>query len=204
MTLANKITLFRFGMTLVYFVVLSFALGQKADGDNFQILMDVAFFLFVVAGILDLVDGYVARKYNEQSDLGRVLDPLVDKIIICGSFVYFVVLEPVQTLVLPWMPVLIITREFVVHAVRLDIEASGVPFGATFWGKQKTFIQNLAAGGCLLFSAHLIRLPKEAVYVLGIILAALVYLAMISTLVSGIIYVVDAARVLTRDRKKVQ
>jgi phosphatidylglycerophosphate synthase len=104
-------------------------------------------------------------------------------------------------MVMPWMPVLIITREFVVHAVRLDIEASGIPFGATFWGKQKTFIQNFTAGGCLIYSAHLVRLPAEAAEIFRIILMALLYLAMISTLVSGIIYVVDAARVLARGRK---
>lgn len=201
MTLANKITVLRFLMTLVYFVILSFVLRYPWESDEFQILLDVAIGIFLVAGALDVVDGYVARKYNEQSDFGRILDPLVDKIIICGSFVFFVLFDPIRHVVMPWMPVLVITREFVVHAIRLDIEASGIPFGATFWGKQKTFIQNFTAGGCLIYSAHLVRLPEKAADVFEIILIALLYLAMISTLVSGIIYLVDAARVLSRGRK---
>lgn len=198
-------------MALVYFLILSFAIKRDPiDGtpfwltDQFQYLLDGAIFLFLLAGALDVVDGYVARKYNEQSNLGRILDPLVDKIVICGSFVYFVLLDPVQDVVQPWMGVLVLIREFVVHAVRLDIEASGIPFGATFWGKQKTVIQNIAAGGCLIYSAHLCRLPGSWPYGFKIILVALLYLAMISTFVSGIIYLVDAVRVLARDRNKVQ
>jgi CDP-diacylglycerol--glycerol-3-phosphate 3-phosphatidyltransferase len=204
MTLANKITLFRIALTLVYFVVLSFALGLEKLSDEFQWTLDACIFLFLLATALDVVDGWVARMYNEQSELGRILDPLADKIIICGSFVYFVLLEPVRHIIHPWMAVLIITREFVVHAVRLDAEGRGIPFPATFWGKAKTFVQNFAAGGCLIYSAHLCRLPEGGRRVFETILIALVYLAMLSTLLSGIIYAVDAARVLTRERGKVQ
>ncbi len=200
MTLANKITLGRFVLTIGYFVVLQLALGYKVDAPEYQILLDVAIGIFMVTGALDVVDGFVARRYNEQSTLGRILDPLVDKIVICGSFVYFVMFEPIQDILMAWMPVLIITREFVVHAIRLDVEAAGIPFGANFWGKQKTFIQNFTAGGCLIYSAHLVWLPVEAASVFKIILTALLYLTMISTLVSGIIYIVDAAKLLVRDR----
>jgi CDP-diacylglycerol--glycerol-3-phosphate 3-phosphatidyltransferase len=190
MTLANRITLFRFGLSLVALVILHFAIERDAD----PLLLDVCTTIVLVATVLDVVDGYVARRQGEVTQLGRVLDPLVDKILICGCLVFYVRLEALQGIIEPWVPAVIVVREFAVHAVRVDVEERGVAFGASLWGKQKTFLQTVAVVGCLLYASHLSKIESWNQW--RMILLVLVGLAVASTVVSGIIYAVAAVRAL--------
>jgi phosphatidylglycerophosphate synthase len=59
--------------------------------------LDIAFILFVVAGLTDIVDGTIARKLNVASKFGRMLDPLADKVLVCGAFICFAIIYYRQT-----------------------------------------------------------------------------------------------------------
>src|ERR1035437_2049774 len=101
--------------------------------------MQIAFVVFLVAVLTDILDGYLARKWKVESAFGRVVDPFVDKILVCGAFVFFSsthFLDPTElrkfaelgphpfpgamsiTGVAPWMTVAIIAREFFVTSIR--------------------------------------------------------------------------------------
>lgn len=192
MTLANRITIFRFGLILVYFVLLHLAL----DHDRASLLLDISLILLVIAAFLDVLDGVVARRRGETSEFGRVVDPLVDKILICGSFIFFVGLDALDGIAEPWVATVFLIREFGVQAVRVDLEAQGIPFGASMWGKWKTLAQTLAAGGCLLYASHAQDVPWSQAF--RVLILALVGLAVVSTVASGILYAVGAVRALRR------
>src|SRR6185369_14028873 len=91
--------------------------------------------VFIVAAGTDWLDGYFARKYGQVTNLGRILDPFVDKIIICGSFV-FLVAEP-DSGVQAWMAVFVVGRELLVTALRSYLEGEGADFSAVMSGKLK-------------------------------------------------------------------
>lgn len=198
MTAANKVTLLRFVITLIFFVVLTIAIDAREPARVW--LIDAANILFLLAGFLDVVDGYLARKYNETSALGRVMDPLVDKIIISGAFIFCIQLPGLEGVVQPWMVVVIIVREFVVQGIRVEMEASGKEFGAQTAGKIKTFVQSFTTSGLLLYAAHLSQPPFQPTT--GALIYALVWLTVISTAVSGIIYLVDAVRFFTSEKAR--
>ncbi len=190
MTWANRITLFRFVLTILVLALLHVAI-ETGQGSG---LLDACAALVVIASLLDVLDGYVARLTGQVTQLGRILDPLVDKILICGCFIFYVRLDALAGIVEPWVPAVLVVREFAVHAVRVDVEGRGTAFGASLWGKQKTFLQTVAAVGCLLYASHLSKMDSR--YTSKAVLLILVGLAVASTLVSGIIYAVAAARAL--------
>jgi CDP-diacylglycerol--glycerol-3-phosphate 3-phosphatidyltransferase len=84
---------------------------------------------------------------------GRIADPVADKIIVCGSFAYLLVLGP-RPVVQAWMVVLILAREFLVTGVRSFAESHGQAFGALYWGKAKMTIQCVAIVTVLVYLAH--------------------------------------------------
>jgi CDP-diacylglycerol--glycerol-3-phosphate 3-phosphatidyltransferase len=107
-----------------------------------------ALVVFVVAAISDALDGYLARRLNQATDIGRQLDPLVDKVMVAGAFIYFATIE--GTGVAPWMVTAIVVRELLIQGVRSLIEGRGEPFGANLAGKLKTTFQCLAIVAVLL------------------------------------------------------
>ncbi len=113
-----------------------------------------AFVLFLIAVGTDWLDGYYARKYNQVTTLGRILDPFADKVIVCGTFIFILVApgmyqEPwgLQA----WMVVVIIGRELLVTALRSFLEERGSDFSANLSGKLKMVLQCAAAGSALVF-----------------------------------------------------
>ena len=104
--------------------------------------------LFVLAAATDALDGYLARKYKQVTTLGRILDPFVDKIIICGAFV-FLVARP-DTGVNAWMVIAVLGREMFVTGLRSFLEQSGHDFSAVWSGKIKMVLQCIAVTACLL------------------------------------------------------
>jgi len=190
MTLANRITLFRFALSIGVLALLHVAIETGAPSG----LLDACSAIILIAAVLDVVDGYVARRAGEVTQLGRVLDPLVDKILICGCFIFYLRLDALQGIVEPWIPAVLVVREFSVHAVRVDVEARGIAFGASLWGKQKTFLQTVAAVGCLIYASHLSKMESRDGS--KMILLVLMGLAVASTVVSGIIYALAAFRTM--------
>jgi CDP-diacylglycerol--glycerol-3-phosphate 3-phosphatidyltransferase len=194
MTLANKITSVRFLLCAVYFVLLEFC-QQKSQGARDVRMMTLAFVLNQIIAWSDLLDGYVARKFKQITHFGRIADPLVDKILVCGSFIYFLKLDPLPHYFTAWFVVVVLGREFLVSGIRGAAEAAGIPFGATFWGKQKTFVQNTTVGWGLGFAAWTAHVRWT-----GIALEALVWITLVSTVVSGLTYVMDARKLLGSER----
>ncbi|QDU59549.1 CDP-diacylglycerol--glycerol-3-phosphate 3-phosphatidyltransferase [Planctomycetes bacterium Pan216] len=102
----------------------------------------LALIVFVVAAITDWLDGYYARRLGLTSPLGRVYDPLVDKVLISGSFIF---LLPIPGAGLnAWMVTIIVAREFIVTGLRGFLEQKGVAFGADRFGKIKMVLQCVA------------------------------------------------------------
>jgi len=153
--------------------------------------LDIAFVLFIVAGLTDIADGKIARKYNVTSKFGRVVDPLADKCLVCGAFICFAIIgEPklfnfskVTLTAIHWgVAGVIITRELFVTILRHVCEAKGIKFPATISGKMKMFVQAFAIGTVLVKTAHV----QTAMW--GYWFTAIVYALTVGiTVVSGVL-----------------
>ena len=117
-----------------------------------------AFILFLVAVGTDWLDGYYARKFNQVTTLGRILDPFADKVIVCGTFIFILVAPGMSSEPYPgprglraWMVVVIVGRELLVTALRSFLEERGSDFSANMSGKLKMVLQCFAAGASLVF-----------------------------------------------------
>jgi len=166
--------------------------------------------LFVIAAGTDWVDGYWARKYGQITQLGRVMDPFADKIIICGAFIFLAAVPHVRDSPLPasgiapWMAVLVVAREMLVTALRSFFEEGGVDFSAKWAGKWKMLFQCLAVGFSLYRLGHYFdpRYPADWTAAppnwLTYSLAALVWIAIAFTVYSGWEYVRTALRLLRK------
>lgn len=104
--------------------------------------------LFVFAVATDVLDGYIARRYKLITQLGRILDPFVDKFITSGTFLFLLPLP--ESGVTPWMVVIVLGREMLVTSLRGFLETQGADFSASASGKLKMFLQCVAATISLL------------------------------------------------------
>lgn len=138
LNLPNAITFLRLVLSLVLFALIQ-------SGDCW--LWAAGLFVFAVA--TDVLDGWIARKYKLITQLGRIMDPFVDKFITGGTFLF---LLPVarQSGVDPWMVVIVIGREMLVTSLRGFLERQGADFSASASGKLKMFLQCAAATAALL------------------------------------------------------
>jgi CDP-diacylglycerol--glycerol-3-phosphate 3-phosphatidyltransferase len=180
LTVPNLLSLARLVLAIVFFVAVE--RGQAV----------AAFCLFAVAASTDWVDGWYARRFNQVSRLGRIFDPLVDKVIVCGAYV---LLAAAGTAIAPWMAVVVTVRELVVTAIRAEMEKAGRDFSAALSGKLKMVLQCLAIGLVLAGLAW----PGLDSGGVGIDTLArwVSWAAVIATIWSGIEYLI-AARVLVR------
>lgn len=174
--LPNQLTVARLALSLVLFGLITFKLYA------------IGFFVFVVAASTDWLDGYFARKYGMVTMLGRILDPFVDKIIICGTFICLVA-DP-RSEIQGWIAVAVVGRELLITALRSFLEQQGADFSATMSGKLKMLLQCLAAGASLFYLSDLAApaggtSPDWVYYVL----VASVWGALALTVYSGIEYV---------------
>ena len=138
MNLPNKLTILRIALSFVLILVLLIpGLAAKV----------AALAVFILASVTDLLDGRLARKWGIVSDLGVLLDPLADKILVLSAFVAFVYLQVVP----PWMVVLVAGREFLITGFRLFALGRGHVLPAEAAGKHKTVSQMTAISLILLF-----------------------------------------------------
>lgn len=166
--------------------------------------------LFVIAAGTDWVDGYWARKYGQITQLGRVMDPFADKIIICGTFIFLAGVPRVgndwlpASAIAPWMAVLVVAREMLVTAIRAFFEEGGTDFSAKWAGKWKMLFQCLA----VVLSLYRLWLYFDPKYPamwrepppdwLNWSLHAMVWTAIVFTVYSGWGYVAAALRLLRK------
>ena len=128
MNLANKITLLRILMVPLIIVLLYF------EGPVFCFLAACA---FAFASATDWVDGYIARRWNMVTSMGKFLDPLADKVLICSVLIMFVHLEWVAA----WVVIIMVCRELVVTGLRAIASDEGIVLAADKFGKAKTVLQ---------------------------------------------------------------
>ena len=90
------LTFGRLVLTIVFLIMILYSPRLYAEGERpFPDFLDIAFILFVVAGLTDIIDGAIARKLGVSSKFGRMVDPLADKILVCGAFICFAIIgEP--------------------------------------------------------------------------------------------------------------
>jgi CDP-diacylglycerol--glycerol-3-phosphate 3-phosphatidyltransferase len=192
----NLITLARLALTVVFFVLLN-----VPHENTFIWHMQIAFVVFVVAVLTDILDGYLARKWKVESAFGRVVDPFVDKILICGAFIFFssddflnvaIIKDANATGVHPWMAVVIIAREFLVTSIRGLAESRGIDFRADWAGKIKMFTQSFAVGAILVDLALLSKTPW-----VHLTRDIAIWTTVIVTVLSATTYILRARKVLT-------
>lgn len=192
MGLANKVTVARLVLTGIYLVLL-YNLTLNSIVNNNLVLWGIVFVLFLLIAILDIVDGYLARLYNEVSSFGRMLDPFVDKIFILSSYIIFGSYELTNEVLPVWMVILILFREILIQGIRHYVEGQGIEFGANFFGKQKMLLQSIVLGGLILYVAYF-----KIFIICKVFLKTLTYLMFITTVFSGIIYIYEIVKSLTR------
>jgi len=180
-------------------LILSVALFGLISAEHYI----AAFVLFLVAVGTDWLDGYYARKFNQITTLGRILDPFADKVIVCGTFIFVLVAPGMQVApwgLRAWMVVVLVGRELLVTALRSFLEERGSDFSANLSGKLKMVLQCVAAGASLVY-LHCLQPVGQAtqstappwVYWFTIIS---IWLTVILTVYSGVIYVWIAYKLL--------
>lgn len=157
----NMLTFMRLGLTVIFLWMILHSPQVETAGLPF--FLDVAFVLFVIAGFSDIIDGHIARRFNASTKFGRMIDPLVDKILVCGAFTCFAVRGmpnlfawgPSTLAVVQWGTLaILVVREAYVTILRHVAESRGVNFGAVAAGKIKMFLQSFAIGTVLIKAAH--------------------------------------------------
>lgn len=190
MTTANKITIVRI-LLIPVFVTMAIYYGQSvARGEPLEWQRFAAIIIFLVAAVSDGLDGYVARRYNQRSALGVILDPIADKGLLLAAIITLSIsnwseLNPESGRLPAWFPVLVITRDAVilVGSAVLQLLNGKVHVRPSWTGKVATFLQ-MAALAWVMLQLHFLPL----IYV--------VVAAGLFTSVSGIIYVMDGIRQL--------
>ncbi|WDE96720.1 CDP-diacylglycerol--glycerol-3-phosphate 3-phosphatidyltransferase [Lentisphaera profundi] len=129
MNIANKITVSRFGLTLVFVLLAQF--------DQHVFFRWLALIVAVCAALSDFLDGYLARKYKLVTDFGKLMDPLADKILVAAAF--FILCK--KSITPDWFAIIIVTREFAVTGLRQIAASKGIIIQADKSGKIKTAFQ---------------------------------------------------------------
>ena len=160
----NILTLGRLVLTIVFLIMILLSPKYYAEGElPLPAFLDYAFIIFVIAGLSDMVDGIAARKLNVTSKFGRMIDPLADKVLVCGAFICFAIIGepklfnfgPKALAGIQWSVAgILILREAYVTVLRHIAEARGINFAATISGKVKMFIQSFAIGTVVVKMAH--------------------------------------------------
>ncbi|RUM69875.1 MAG: CDP-diacylglycerol--glycerol-3-phosphate 3-phosphatidyltransferase [Sulfurovum sp.] len=132
----------------------------------------MAAFIFVLASSTDFFDGYIARTFNQITTLGKILDPLADKMLTIAGFLGLMMLDRAS----PWAIYLIITRELFITGLRVSAATEGIDIAASWMGKVKTVAQMIAIGFLLM------EWPMGT---------ELLWIAVVLTLYSGYEYVRD-------------
>lgn len=195
LNIANKLTLAR--IFLIPFFMTFLLYGYAEDRELYVVIFRyAALIVFIAASITDYIDGKLARKYNLESNFGKLLDPLADKMIVTVAFISFV-----EKGIFPaWIIILILCREFIVTGLRTLGVTQGRVIHADKWGKHKTVFQIITIIATLIFiCAHhtltytghwdqiIVRQMKaDWWYLVG--LKILLYYCGILTLYSGAVY----------------
>ena len=186
MNLPNKITTFR--MICVIFVVAFLLLPinwMVIPYLNIGVNYLIAWIIFLLASISDMVDGKIARKYNLITDYGKLMDPIADKMLVNSALIILSVVGPIRIPVI--CTVIMVARDIVVDAIRMNAVKKNKVIAANIFGKLKTVFQMVALIFVMINDfglSDLLTLPNYLK--IGQIL---IYLATAMSFISGVIYV---------------
>lgn len=137
--------------------------------------------IFALAALTDKFDGYVARKFNQITNFGKFMDPLVDKIMVSSALIALVQMGRIQS----WIVVVILAREFLITGIRTVAADKGIVIAASNYGKYKTTFQMIAVIALMLnnYPFSLINFPFDTI---------MVYMALILTIYSGVDYIIKS------------
>lgn len=188
MNLANKLTIFR--IILVPIMVIIPFLNIQGEFLNIPTSFWIINLIFIIASITDKLDGYIARSRNQITTFGKFLDPIADKILVVAAMVMLVEMAKLPA----WIPIIVITREFIVSGYRLvAVEKGGQVIAASIWGKLKTVTQMIAIILAFIdinaFGAFLTQSLTGYNLIINILATTIMFISVIATIFSGWDYV---------------
>ena len=172
MTTATKITLLRVLMIPVFIVLYALGLNWWALG------------VFIAASLTDTLDGYIARHYNQTSDMGKFLDPLADKVLVLAAMVMLCEEGRFPS----WAVVIVLAREFAVSGLRMVASGQGTVIAADWSGKVKTLVTMIALG-------FMIGLSNPSYAIVDLVAMVLI---VVLTVYSGVAYFCRNRKVLSK------
>ena len=146
LNIPNILALIRLLLAPIMFFLLVNRDSPLLQGIHYTWLDYMAAFIFVVASATDFFDGYIARKFNQITMLGKILDPLADKMLTLAGFLGLIMLDRAD----PWAIYLILTRELFITGLRVSAVAEQIDISASWMGKVKTVVQMIAIGFLLM------------------------------------------------------
>jgi len=188
MNLPNKLTIFR--IILVPIMVIIPFLNLQGSFWGIPTEFWVINLIFIIASITDKLDGTIARKTNQITTFGKFLDPIADKILVLAAMLILVEIAKLPA----WIPIIVITREFIVSGYRLvAVEKGGEVIAASIWGKLKTVTQMIAIILAFLdvnaYGAFLVTELSGFALVLNIVATVVMFISVVATIFSGWDYV---------------
>lgn len=199
MNIPNRLTILR--MILVPFIILfMLPVMNWTFWNEFvttQTARIIALVLFAIASLTDFLDGYISRKYDLVTNMGKFLDPIADKLLVISVFVALVELNRIHTYVV----LIVLAREFLVTGLRLLAVEQGSVIAAGPWGKAKTTLQIVAILWLMLepiiFHASNFNALTGTGRTLTIVGDVLVAISLVLTIVSGMDYLLKNKHFLT-------
>lgn len=145
MNLPNKLTVTRIVLSIVVIILLLFPFSSigitfpqySVAGLLVDLKVIIAGIIFIIASVTDFLDGYIARKYDLVTDTGKMLDAIADKLLVNSVLIIFAGLGYINAII----PVIMVTRDFVVNAIKMEAAAKGKVVAAIKSGKIKTASQ---------------------------------------------------------------
>jgi CDP-diacylglycerol--glycerol-3-phosphate 3-phosphatidyltransferase len=173
----NTLTLCRIIVIPIFIIILLYS--------SSKLFSFIAAFLFTAASLTDLLDGYIARKWNLETSLGKFLDPLADKLLVAVALIMLIPLGRVP----PWMVAVIIGREILVTGLRTVAVTEGLIIAASKWGKYKAAMQTMSVI-CLLLHFDYQFFGDSQYFLINLhqVGIGLLWIALLVTIWSGIDY----------------
>ncbi len=186
----NKLTIARILITPIYLALILWA--------SLPHRFLIATLVYSIAAITDAIDGKLARKNNQITNFGKLLDPIADKILTTSALLAFMQMGLCNI----WIVMIVLTREFTVASIRMIAAADGVVIPANIWGKLKTVSQMtftiviMLLGEVYTLLATYNPVWYERMPSLALISNILLWITAVLTVVSGVIYVLDSKKVI--------
>lgn len=186
LTIPNILTFMRMGLIPVFVSLVYYGYSKWALA------------VFLIAGISDGIDGFLARKFKQESELGTIIDPIADKLLMTTAFIILTlpnVLPPVRHLPIPfWVTASVIGRDVLILTVAggINIMTGFRGFKPSFWGKVSTLVQ--------VIGISLVMFAAVSGY--SVFLPTTYFIIVLLVVVSGVHYIFQVARLMSEESKQ--